>query len=94
MTNIPTWRERAMTHPDHQTGMVSEGMLKARMQEEIDDLRAERDEARAEVERLRQAVQWYGDRACALSAADNRHPFSDLFEDAGKRAREALEGKR
>lgn len=41
MTSIPTWRERAMTHPDHQTGMVSEGMLEARMQEEIDDLRAE-----------------------------------------------------
>jgi hypothetical protein len=47
----------------------------------------------AEVERLREALRWYGDRACALSGADNKHPFSDLFEDAGARARNALEVK-
>lgn len=48
----------------------------------------------AEVERLRGAVRWYGNRACGLSEADNKYPFSDLFEDAGKRAREALKGGR
>ena len=58
MTNIPTWRERAMTHPDHQTGMVSEGMLKARMQEEIDDLRAE-------IERLHKDLLTLCDNAIA-----------------------------
>lgn len=41
MSKIPTWHERAMAHPDHQTGMVSEGMIRARMGEEIADLRAE-----------------------------------------------------
>ena len=41
MSDIPTWHERAMRHPDHQTGMVSEGMIRARMAEEIEDLRAE-----------------------------------------------------
>ena len=48
----------------------------------------------AEVERLRQTVQWYGDRARALSGSDNKYPFSDLFEDAGARALNALEGKK
>ena len=39
MKCIKTWRERCEEHPDHQTGMVSEGMIRARMQEEIDELR-------------------------------------------------------
>lgn len=46
MSDILTWHERAMRHPDHQSGMVSEDMIRARMCEEIEDLRAE-------VERLR-----------------------------------------
>jgi len=61
MSDIPTWHERAMAHPDHQSGMVSEQMLRARMGEEIADLRSEvdrltreRDVARAEVGRLRE----------------------------------------
>ena len=37
---IKTWNERCETHPDHQTGMVSNLMIQARMQEEIDELRA------------------------------------------------------
>lgn len=50
MTGIPTWHERAMAYPDHQSGMVSEEMIRARMGEEIADLRAE-------VERLHRAHQ-------------------------------------
>lgn len=49
MSDIPTWHERAMRHPDHQSGMVFEGMIHARMAEEIADLRAE-------VERLREII--------------------------------------
>lgn len=45
---IKTWTERCDDHPDHQTGMISHSMIQARMQEEIEDLRAE-------VERLREA---------------------------------------
>jgi hypothetical protein len=37
---IKTWSERCEKHRDHQTGMVSHGMIQARMQEEIDELRA------------------------------------------------------
>jgi hypothetical protein len=39
MTRIKTWSERCEEHPDHQQGMISEGMIRARMQEEIDELR-------------------------------------------------------
>ena len=37
---IKTWQQRCEEHPDHQTGMVSGTMIEARMQEEIDELRA------------------------------------------------------
>ena len=36
---IKTWRQRCEEHPDHD-GIVSEAMIHARMQEEIDELRA------------------------------------------------------
>lgn len=35
---IRTWQQRCEEHPDH-NGIVSEGMIQARMQEEIDELR-------------------------------------------------------
>jgi len=53
MTEIKTWHERAMEHPDHQTGMVSEGMLRARMCEEAGELRAEIDRLRARLAMLK-----------------------------------------
>ena len=37
---IPTWQERCEAHPDHQSGMITHQMIKNRMQEEIDALRA------------------------------------------------------
>jgi hypothetical protein len=40
MTKIKTWQQRCMEHPDHQTGMVSDEMIRARMCEEIEELRA------------------------------------------------------
>ena len=36
---IKTWQQRCEEHPDHD-GIVSEGMIQARMREEIDELRA------------------------------------------------------
>lgn len=36
---IKTWQQRCEEHPDHD-GIVSERMIQARMQEEIDELRA------------------------------------------------------
>jgi hypothetical protein len=40
MSDIKTWHERCMAHPDHQNGMVSDEMIRARMCEEIEELRA------------------------------------------------------
>jgi len=54
MTGIPTWHERAMAHPDHQSGMISEDMIRARMGEEIEDLRAEVERLRTEKDKLRE----------------------------------------
>jgi hypothetical protein len=45
-----------MEHPDHQTGMVSEEMLRARMCEEAGELRAELERLRARVAVLEQAL--------------------------------------
>ena len=36
---VLTWAQRCETHPDH-GGVVTEDMIRSRMQEEIDDLRA------------------------------------------------------
>lgn len=38
MTTIKTWQQRCEEHPDHQ-GVVTEQMVRYRMQEEIDELR-------------------------------------------------------
>ena len=78
MSDIQTWHERAMAHPDHQSGMISEDMIRARMAEEISDLRAEverltreRDEARAEVECLRVALSTIRRAGLALVEAED-----------------------
>jgi hypothetical protein len=36
---IKTWSERCEEHPDHQERIITERMIQARMQEEIDELR-------------------------------------------------------
>ena len=84
MSDIPTWHERAMRHPDHQSGMISEGMIRARMAEEIADLRAE-------VERLRAVL-----RQCACSCKALRESCPELEMDGTcphLSAQEALEAK-
>ena len=67
MSDIKTWRERCETHPDHQGGIITEGMIQARIREEVEDLRAEVERLtqgtevsrlRAEVERLRKRCDW------------------------------------
>ena len=39
MKHIKTWSERCEERPDHQWRIITERMIQARMQEEIDDLR-------------------------------------------------------
>jgi len=57
MSYIKTWIERCDEHPDHQSGMVSSGMIQARMQEEIDDLREENERLRNEDTKTRHALK-------------------------------------
>jgi hypothetical protein len=57
MTEIKTWQQRCMEHPYHQTGMVSDEMIYARMCEEIEELRAEIERLRARVEVLEQHLR-------------------------------------
>ena len=53
MSDIKTWTERCNEHPDHKSSMVSNGMIQARMQEEIDDLREEIEKLRDDAMRYR-----------------------------------------
>ena len=96
MSDVKTWIERCDEHPDHQSGMISDGMIRARMCEEIADLRAE-------IERLRDALRWYADQRNYFPV-ERRRPgdpdpavvFVDepaIMTDWGRRARKALEGK-
>jgi hypothetical protein len=49
MSEIKTWQQRCMEHPDHRTGTVSDEMIYARMCEEIEELRAEVERPRAKL---------------------------------------------
>jgi hypothetical protein len=49
MRDIKTWQQRCEEHPDHQNGMVSDEMIRARMGEEIQELRSE----------LEKRTKWY-----------------------------------
>ena len=60
---IKTWQQRCEEHPDHE-GIVSDEMIQARMQEEIDELRSQRqwkgltdDEIKAPIQK---AMQHFG----------------------------------
>jgi hypothetical protein len=54
MTMIKTWRERCEEHPDHE-GIVTERMIRNRMQEEIDELRQAIEQAEDAVAAQREA---------------------------------------
>lgn len=70
---IKTWQQRCEEHPDHE-GIVSYGMVQARMQEEIDDLR----EALEEVEELREALK------AELERTFTDEQISDLWHQSGE----------
>ena len=54
---IKTWQQRCEEHPDHE-GIVSEGMIRARMQEEIDELRQALAEPEQEPASVKHITQW------------------------------------
>jgi hypothetical protein len=79
MTIIKTWRERCEEHPDHE-GIVTERMIRARMQEEIDELRqaiedavaAEREACVALCERLANRMMSAEECADAIRAGSGQ----------------------
>lgn len=60
----------------------------------IDELTRERDRLRAENERMREALEWYGKHVtrCNAYAPDGDAARASLAADIGKRARAALDG--
>lgn len=68
--HIKTWVERCEEHPDH-NGIVSERMIKARMQEEIDELREENKRLRGLLAEAQKAVwmNYDGDLLDRIEAA-------------------------
>jgi hypothetical protein len=85
MTEIKTWQQRCMEHPDHQAGMVSDEMIYARMCEEIEELRAEI-ERRVEVLEL---IRRYMGQGVSWDRAEEK--AIDEIEE--RKARAALEAK-
>lgn len=74
MSNISTWADRCEVHPDHQSGMVTNAMIQMRMQEEIDDLRAENARllanAKQDIGYLAAYHHWCTMNGCAPSSSD------------------------
>lgn len=104
MSDIKTWHQRAMAHPDHQSGMISEGMIRARMCEEIEDLRAENERLRAKIkwlieddERLHSVLYRIANPPpfadCPVEMAQNATRGEHLRREAFDGIRRALEGK-
>jgi hypothetical protein len=70
MTMIKTWQERCEEHPDHE-GIVTERMIRNRMQEEIDELR----QAIAEAEDAVAAER----EACAKVCEERQEVFQKYY---------------
>jgi len=74
---IKTWRERCEEHPDHE-GIVTEQMIRNRMQEEIDELRqaiedavaAEREACAKVCEERQEVFQKYYTKGLAAMCAE------------------------
>jgi len=63
---IKTWQRRCEEHPDHD-GIVSDGMIQARMQEEIDELRTA-------IEQAKEPVAW-------ISHSQNLLSWDKFYDD-------------
>ena len=106
MSYIPTWHERVMAHSDHQSGTISEDMIRAGMDEEISDLRAEVERLRAERDTLlldaRDFVRWFNRHHpdpsrnpdhpwCVINDRLNAHAETLATLDAGVKIKEENE---
>jgi len=87
-SNIPTWTERCEKHLDHQSGMVTNAMIQMRMQEEIDDLRAENEQllavAQGDARMLAAYHKWCEMNGFAPSSSDLSAARAALAEQEEK----------
>jgi hypothetical protein len=72
MKHIKTWSERCEEHPDHQERIITERMIQARMQEEIDELRRLHDEC--------PSCEYHKNRAARWRAEAYKHAGHDKIE--------------
>jgi hypothetical protein len=77
---IKTWQQRCEEHPDH-AGIVSDGMIWARMQEEIDELRQALD---------KDADEWYQKALWGEQHVDNVYMSEERMTDLRQAAEMAL----
>jgi hypothetical protein len=78
---IKTWQQRCEEHPDH-AGIVSDGMIWARMQEEIDELRQALD---------KDADEWYQKALWGEQHVDNVYMSEERMTDLRQAAEMALQ---
>lgn len=80
---IKTWQQRCDEHPDH-NGIVTERMIQARMQEEIDELRAAIEQAHGdwdEVEALRASLREHMAEIHRLQSALGQAPVAWVYQE-------------
>jgi hypothetical protein len=87
---IKTWRERCEEHPDHE-GIVTEQMIRNRMQEEIDELRQAIEDA---VAAEREACAKVCDNRITNEAGMQREDYENRQCAAAIRARGEAEYKK
>ena len=79
MMKIKTWSERCEDHPDHQSGMVTNQMIQSRMQEEIDELRAQPKYKRVDLYKRFEANSW--DKEYNSAIDDIKDKYGDLYAE-------------
>jgi len=82
---IKTWHERCEEHPDHQERIISERMIQARMQEEIDELRQALETEQKPVAWMHNVIE--GNVITHIPADIGRHPerWTPLYTAPPKR---------
>jgi hypothetical protein len=87
MKHIKTWSERCEEHPDHQERIITDRMIQARMQEEIDELRQALETDLARVGEVGVWGEWQGltdDEVNELVARFKRYSYVLLREVEAK----------
>ena len=79
MMKIKTKSERCENKPDHKSGMVTNQMIQSRMQEEIDELRAQPKYKRVDLYKRFEANSW--DKEYNSAIDDIKDKYGDLYAE-------------